>query len=106
MRSFYPRDGSRLRPFLFKNSSRPTDQELLIWADGMLRRALEPCVQRVIELDKNDILFKSMLREKFIVNPDIMSGVYPMRGVALAYSVLTNPPNGLVSVDIVENQST
>lgn len=95
MRSFYPR-GQRPRPFLFKNDSRPTDAELLVWADEHLRKELEPCVNRVVELDKNDSLYYGMLKERFIVNPDIMSGVYPIRGVLLALRFLTNPPKGTV----------
>lgn len=91
MRSFYPR-GQRPRPFLFKNNSRPTDEELIIWADKYLRKELNPCVEQVIALDKNDQMYSDMLKEKFILNPDVMSGVYPMRGVALAHSLLTNPP--------------
>ena len=87
MRSFYPRR-QRPRPFLFKNSSWPTDEELLSWADKYLRPQLEPCVKRVIELDSNDEDYMSVLREPFIKNEDIMSGQYPLRGVALAYNVL------------------
>lgn len=87
MRSLYPRR-PRPRPFLFKNSSWPTDEELLSWADKYLRPQLEPCVKRVIELDSNDEDYMSVLREPFIKNEDIMSGQYPLRGVALAYNVL------------------
>ena len=89
MRSFYPRR-QRPRPFLFKNSSWPTDEELLSWADKYLRPQLEPCVKRVIELDSNDEDYMSVLREPFIKNEDIMSGQYPLRGVALAYNILKN----------------
>ena len=58
MRSFYPRF-AKPRPFLFNRTSFaqsmfPTEEELLEWADGYLRPELEPCVQRVIELDTND----------------------------------------------------
>ena len=92
MRSFYPR-GQKPRPFLFKNLSRPTDEELIAWADSYLRDELDVCVKRVIGLDNDDKLFKSMLNEQFIKRKDIMNGTYPMRGVVLAYSFLTNPPN-------------
>ncbi|KAL7529695.1 hypothetical protein ACHAXR_003104 [Thalassiosira sp. AJA248-18] len=91
MRAFYPRR-SRPRPFLFKNStSWPTDEELLSWADEYLRPQLEPCVKRVIELDNNDEDYISVLREPFIKKGDIMSGQYPLRGVALAYDLLRSP---------------
>jgi len=97
MRSYYPR-GQKPRPFLFKNSSRPTDEELITWADHYLRGQLDACVKQVIELDRNDEMYRSVLQEKFIVNPDIMSGVYPMRGVALAHSLLVNSPNEWVEL--------
>jgi len=88
MRSFYPR-GQKPRPFLFTNSSRrPTDEELISWADSYLRPQLEPCVKRVIELDKNDNEYLRVLNEPFLLNNDIMSGVYPLRGVAVAYNLL------------------
>lgn len=94
MRIFYPRHprGQKPRPFSFENNPFPTDEELLVWADQHLRKELEPCVEQVIALDKNNQMYDAMLKQKFIVNPDIMSGVYPMRGVAIAHSILTNPP--------------
>jgi len=95
MRKFYPR-GQKPRPFLFNNSTRPTDGELIAWADSFLREELSHCVENVIELDSNDELYKSMLKETPIVRPDIMTGSYPMRGVALAYSLLSNSPSGFV----------
>jgi hypothetical protein len=91
MRKFYPR-GQKPRPFLFVNSTRPTDEELIHWADEHLRKELEPCVKEVVELDKNDDLYHNKLKEKFITNAEIMSGMYPMRGIELAYSFLSNPP--------------
>ena len=92
MRSFYPRR-PRPRPFLFKKNSTawPTDEELISWADGYLRPQLEPCVKKVIELDNNDEDYLGVLREPFILNKDIMSGQYPLRGVALAYDILRSP---------------
>ena len=98
MREFYPR-GQKSRPFLFVNNTRPTDEELILWADGHLRKELEPCVKEVVELDKNYALYRSMLNEKFITNTEIMNGMYPRRGVMLAYSFLSNPPVGIVGYD-------
>lgn len=91
MRAFYPR-APRPRPFLFENNPFPTNEQLLDWADRHLRKELEPCVEQVIALDKDNQMYDAMLKQKFITNPDIMSGVYPMRGVALAHSMLSNPP--------------
>eukprot|EP00581_Thalassiosira_minuscula_P003683 CAMPEP_0183738368 /NCGR_PEP_ID=MMETSP0737-20130205/54361_1 /TAXON_ID=385413 /ORGANISM="Thalassiosira miniscula, Strain CCMP1093" /LENGTH=420 /DNA_ID=CAMNT_0025972887 /DNA_START=272 /DNA_END=1534 /DNA_ORIENTATION=+ len=92
MRSFYPRiDRDHPRPFLFKNfTSWPTDDELLSWSDSYLRPQLEPCVKRVIELDKNDDDYMEMLNEPFVLRKDIMNGIYPLRGVALAYNLLSS----------------
>lgn len=98
MRKFYPR-GQKPRPFLFVNSTRPTDKELIQWADAYLRKELEPCVKEVIELDKNDARYQLMLKEKFIISTEIMSGVYPMKGVELAYSLLSNPPLAVMEFD-------
>mmetsp|Transcript_33169 Transcript_33169/g.71666 ORF Transcript_33169/g.71666 Transcript_33169/m.71666 type:complete len:564 (+) Transcript_33169:92-1783(+) len=93
MRSFYPRT-SRPRHFLFNrsasSSSWPTDEELYTWADGYLRPELEPCVRRVMELDGNDELYEATLREPFLLDGDIMSGAYPLRGVMLAYNLLSS----------------
>lgn len=91
MRSFYPRR-PRPRPFLFKNisSTWPTNEEMLAWADGYLRKELEPCVRRVIELDNDDAKYMSVLSEPFILNEEIMNGMYPLRGVMLAYNTLAN----------------
>eukprot|EP01082_Thalassiosira_pseudonana_P007141 g7109.t1 g7109 contig23:1889206-1890636(-) len=91
MRSFYPRVSIKPRPFTFKRASNgtyPTDEELLNWADGYLRSHLEPCVKRVIELDTNDTAFREVLDEPFITDHGIMSGEYPLRGVASAYNLL------------------
>ena len=90
MRLFYPR-GPHPRPFLFTNSSRLMDEELLSWADTYLRPQLDPCVKRVVEFDNNDKDYISILREPFILNKDIMSGAYPLWGVALAYNLLRSP---------------
>ena len=91
MRSFYPRRGHP-RPFLFADPSRwPTDGELLSWADGYLRPQLEPCVRRVMELDGDDGRYMEVLNEPFIVRKEVMTGVYPLRGVALAYNLLRSP---------------
>lgn len=93
MRSFYPRRG-RPRPFLFNHTSTwPTDSELLEWADGYLRPQLEPCIKRVIELDNNDEEYKKVLSEPFITDDGIMNGMYPFRGVALAYNLLRHSEN-------------
>eukprot|EP00804_Cyclotella_cryptica_P011163 CCRYP_007702-RE/>CCRYP_007702-RE protein AED:0.04 eAED:0.04 QI:3750/1/1/1/0.71/0.62/8/190/1362 len=91
MRAFYPRAPQKSRTFLFNRTSFwPTEQELLKWADRYLRRHLEPCVKKVIELDANDSAFREVLNEPFITNPDIMSGLYPLRGIELAYDTLRN----------------
>ncbi|ACI64399.1 predicted protein [Thalassiosira pseudonana CCMP1335] len=91
MRSFYPRKG-KPRRFAFEfnkaNGLWPADEELLNWADGYLRSHLEPCVKRVIELDTNDTAFREVLDEPFITDHGIMSGEYPLRGVASAYNLL------------------
>ena len=47
-------------------------------------------MKKVIELDSNDEDYLAVLREPFILNKDIMSGQYPLRGVALAYDILRN----------------
>lgn len=90
MRSYYPR-APRPRPFLFNRTSTgffPTEEELLNWADGYLRPQLEPCVNRVIELDKNASAFREVVSEPFITNPDILNGNYPFRGIELALEYL------------------
>ncbi|KAL7529486.1 hypothetical protein ACHAXR_002993 [Thalassiosira sp. AJA248-18] len=104
MRSFYPRRPRQGdRPFLFNySSSWPTDKELLSWADKYLRPQLDPCVKRVVELDSNDEDFMSVLNEPFILNKDIMSGVYPLKGVALAYNLLRNLDTGNDFVTVPE----
>ena len=43
----------------------------------------------MIELDEKDEEYISVLKEPFILNHDIMSGLYPLRGVALAYNLLS-----------------
>lgn len=70
-----------------ENGTSPTDKELLDWADGYLRPHLEPCVKRVIELNTNDNAFREVLDEPFISDNDIVSDVYPLRGVASAYNL-------------------
>ena len=45
---------------------------------------LEPCVKRVIELDKNNAAYRKVLNEPFIHNHDIISGFYLLCGVTLA----------------------
>ncbi|KAL7502335.1 hypothetical protein ACHAXN_000311, partial [Cyclotella atomus] len=92
MQYYYPRV-TKPRPFLFNRSSLktnmyPAEQELLDWADGYLRKELEPCVQRVIELDKNESAFREVLREPLISNPDVVNGMYPLRGIKLVYHAL------------------
>jgi hypothetical protein len=90
MRTFYPR-AMKPRPFLFDRASTgffPTEEELFHWADGYLRTELEPCVQRVIELDGDDSLYKKVVSEPFITNPDILSGQYPFGGVRTALDAL------------------
>jgi len=89
MRTYYPR-GPKPRQFLFSNSSKPTNDELRAWADGYLRPELEPCVQRVIELDRDEEQYLKMLREPFVVNNEVMSGEYSGRGVSLALDFLGN----------------
>jgi hypothetical protein len=42
----------------------------------------------VIELDTNDTAFREVLDEPFITDNGIMSGEYPLRGVASAYNLL------------------
>ena len=66
----------------------PTEQELLDWADGFLRKELEPCVQRVIKLDKNESDFREVLREPLITNPEVVNGMSPLLGIKLVYDVL------------------
>jgi hypothetical protein len=89
MRSIYPRTHW---PHCFKFNytlTWPTDKEILSWADGYLNRELEQCVKRVINLDSNDEEFVTVLNEPFITRRDIMNGDYPLRGVALAYNLLS-----------------
>eukprot|EP00956_Cyclotella_meneghiniana_P011316 scaffold15934_cov52-Cyclotella_meneghiniana.AAC.4 len=90
MRSYYPR-APRPRPFLFHRTSSgffPTEEELLHWADGYLRPQLEPCVNRVIELDTDASAFREVVSEPFITNPDILNGNYPFRGIEMALEYL------------------
>jgi hypothetical protein len=92
MQYYYPRV-KKPRPFMFIRSSLemdmyPTEQELLDWADGFLRNELEPCVQRVIKLDKNESDFREVLREPLITNPEVVNGMYPLLGIKLVYDVL------------------
>lgn len=92
MQFYYPRV-KKPRPFLFNRSSfktemYPSEQELLDWADGYLRKELAPCVQRAIDLDKNDTAFREVLQEPLIVNASIIDGMYPLRGIKLVYDAL------------------
>ena len=90
MRKFYPR-AKKPRPFLFNRTSTgffPTEDELYHWADGYLRPELTPCVNRVIGLDKDEVAFKRVVSEPFITNSDILSGMYPFRGIELALNTL------------------
>ena len=90
MRTFYPR-AHKPRPFLFNRSSTgfyPTEEELFHWADGYLRPHLEPCVNRVIELDINTTAYKQVVSEPFITQYDILDGQYPSRGIEHALDVL------------------
>jgi hypothetical protein len=92
MRSFYPRV-KKPRPFLFNRTSfktymYPTEAELVGWANSYLRKELEPCVQKVIELDNNDTLFRQVLREPLVINHEILDGMYPLRGIKLVYDAL------------------
>ncbi|KAL7460002.1 hypothetical protein ACHAXS_000472, partial [Conticribra weissflogii] len=93
MRSFYPRT-KRPRRFYFHNRTKkspwPTDEELFEWAEGYLLPELDSCIERVMELDKDDNLYLEVLNEAFITNPDIMSGEYPFRGVMRAYEFARN----------------
>lgn len=47
----------------------------------------------MIELDNNDEEYKKVLSEPFITDDGIMNGMYPFRGVALAYNLLRHPEN-------------
>lgn len=90
MRTYYPR-APRPRPFLFNRTSTgflPTHEELFAWADGYLRPQLEPCVRRVVELDKNDTAYKEVASQQFITNHDLLSGQYPFRGIRFALDAL------------------
>lgn len=90
MRSFYPRV-KRPRPFLFARASTgffPTEEELYNWADSYLRLQLEPCVDRVIQLDNNETLFRQVVSEPFITNLDVLNGLYPFKGIELALAAL------------------
>jgi hypothetical protein len=92
MRSFYPRV-KKPRPFLFNRPSfkthmYPTEEEIVGWANSYLRKELEPCVQKVIELDNNDTLFRQVLREPLVINHEILDGMYPLRGIKLVYDAL------------------
>ncbi|KAL7508474.1 hypothetical protein ACHAXN_005546 [Cyclotella atomus] len=90
MRSFYPRH-AKPRPFLFNLSSPfPTEEELFNWADKYLRPELKPCVDRVIELDRNDTLYKQVASEPFITNLDVLNGQYPFRAIEFALDALKN----------------
>lgn len=92
MRTFYPRV-KRPRPFLFNRTSTglfPTEDELYRWADGFLRPQLTPCVNRVIELDKDEAAFKRVVSEPFITNPDMLNGMYPFRGIELGLNALNS----------------
>lgn len=89
MRSFYPRTLKEKRIFMLNGTSYwPTEDELFRWADGYLRKELEPCIQRVIKLDRNDTAFREIIKQPFITNRDIMNGMYPLRGVILAHDAL------------------
>jgi hypothetical protein len=89
MRSFYPRVLKEKRRFTFNDSSLwPTQQQLLEWADGYLRKELEPCIQRVIELDMNDTAYREVLNQPFIKNRAIMDGMYPFQGIEMVQDAL------------------
>lgn len=103
MRTFYPRESKTNRRFKLNNaSSWPTQQELLKWADGYLRKELEPCVQRVIELDQNESAYREVLNQPFVTNLDIMDGMYPLRGIKFAQDALTG---ALTSSPLSKNDS-
>jgi hypothetical protein len=87
MRTFFPRVKKRV---ITAFTEWPTNEDLISWADGYLGQDLERCVKRVIELDTNDEEYMAVLNEPFILRPDIMSGVYPLRGVVLAYNLLSS----------------
>jgi hypothetical protein len=89
MRTFFPRDQKKGR-LITAFTEWPTNEDLISWADGYLGEDLERCVKRVIELDSNDEEYMAVLNEPFILKPDIMSGVYPLRGVVLAYNLLSS----------------
>jgi hypothetical protein len=92
MRMFYPRK-QKPRPFLFERSSTgffPTEEELFDWADKYLRPELEPCVDKVIELDTNETLYRQVVSEPFITNLVVLNGQYPFRGIKLALDSLKN----------------
>merc|ERR1719356_199796 len=92
MRASYPR-GQKPRPFLFSNKTRPSDAELVEWADKLLRPELEPCVRRVIDLDGDDARYLSVLREPFITNGEIMRPEYWSKGIALALNFMSSLDN-------------
>jgi hypothetical protein len=89
MRSFYPRH-AKPRPFLFNQSSHfPSEDELFKWADAYLRPELKPCVDRVIELDRNATLYKQVASEPFITNLNVLNGKYPFMGIEFALDALS-----------------
>ena len=89
MRAFYPRSQKSKRTFLFNNTAYwPTEEELWEFANGYLRKELEPCFQRVMELDTNDTAFREVLEEPFITDSNIMNGMYPLRGIERAIDTL------------------
>jgi hypothetical protein len=94
MRSFFPRASKEKRIFLLHdNRTWPSEQELLKWADGYLRKELEPCVQRVVELDGNETAYKEVISQPFITNQDIMNGMYPLRGINAVLRALQSWPS-------------
>ena len=89
MRLFYPRTQKSKRTFVFNHTAYwPTEEELWEFANGYLRKELETCVRRVIELDTNDTAYREVLDEPFILNHDIMNGMYPLRGIERALDAL------------------
>ena len=56
----------------------------------MLQPELEPCVQRVLKLDKDDARYVSMLKESFVTNGGILNREYHFKGVALALNFLSS----------------
>ena len=83
------------RIFTMFDSTNPTvvtqvnTTQLLDWAVNYLRPHLQPCIQRIIELDNNDALYEKMRNEPLVTNPDILQG-YATKGLGSAYKLLTS----------------